>query len=199
MDQSIERWLPVPDYEGLFEVSDHGRVRRTYHARADCPVGSYVCQDTGNYGHKRVLLCGKRWLVHRLVLLAFVGPPPPRHLAAHGDGDPSNNRLSNLRWATQSENLGDRAQHGTLRLGEKHHNATITAEIVMEMRQLRRDGGSYQAIADKFQIPYHRAHAAITGKSWSHVPSPCPTGPYSKAAPLLDDDALDQLLQNCRD
>lgn len=190
MDQSLERWLPVPEYEGLYEVSDHGRVRT---------VPAYLPEDVGQHGHRRVTLCGRRMLVHQLVMRAFVGPPPPGHVVAHGDGDASNNHISNLRWDTQAGNLADRSEHGTLRYGVKHHNATLTDEIVVEMRRLRREGKSFQEIADLFDVPYQRANAAITGKSWGHVPNPCPTAPRKRAVPQPDGAVSNPPQHVCRD
>lgn len=48
--------------------------------------------------------------IHRLVLLAFKGPPPDEHRieGCHKDGDPTNNRPSNLYWGTSVENAADR-------------------------------------------------------------------------------------------
>jgi len=53
------------------------------------------------------------WLIHRLVLIAFVGLQPDGMEALHRDGDPGNNTLSNLRWGTHSENQLDQVAHGT--------------------------------------------------------------------------------------
>jgi len=50
--------------------------------------------------------------VHRLVLEAFVGPCPEGMECRHLDGDPSNNRLENLRWGTPAENTEDKRKHG---------------------------------------------------------------------------------------
>jgi hypothetical protein len=67
-----------------------------------------------NYGHLSVVL-GRRntRMVHTLVLEAFVGPRPPGKEACHGNGQPGDNRLSNLRWGTRSENIADAVRHGT--------------------------------------------------------------------------------------
>ncbi|WP_170790783.1 HNH endonuclease [Ruegeria lacuscaerulensis] len=60
----------------------------------------------------------KRRLVNRIVCEAFHGPPPsPKHQAAHNNGDPSDNRAENLRWATPAENTRDKYRHGTIRYG----------------------------------------------------------------------------------
>jgi hypothetical protein len=79
----------------------------------------------------------KRARVHRLVLEAFVGPCPEGMECRHLDGDPSNNRLDNLAWGTQSQQHEDRALHGTSNRG--HHRsgvAKLTIEEVAEIRSL---------------------------------------------------------------
>lgn len=111
MQATHERWLPVPGYEGLYEVSDLGAVRgpRT----GDGRLKPRPHKD----GYAKVNLCRggrqKTFLVHRLVLDAFVGPREPGQECRHLDGDPSNNRLTNLAWGTQSENELDKVRHGT--------------------------------------------------------------------------------------
>lgn len=52
-------------------------------------------------------------LVHRLILLAFVGPCPPGMEGCHEDGDPLNCTLANLRWDTPKANKADSIRHGT--------------------------------------------------------------------------------------
>jgi hypothetical protein len=73
--------------------------------------------------------------IHRLVLLAFVGNPPrPEMVAAHNDGDPRNNSLANLRWATAKENMADRLLHGTANRGERHGMAKLDRSAVLSIR-----------------------------------------------------------------
>jgi hypothetical protein len=113
-----ERWLPIPDYEGLYEASDWGRIRsmpryRDWHSSNH---GRILRQDTQHALHQRVTLYkdGKRSriFVHRLVMLAFVGPCPPGMETRHLDGNPLNNRLENLVYGTRQENAQDRVNHG---------------------------------------------------------------------------------------
>lgn len=121
-----ERWAPIPGWEGLYEVSDHGRVRSLPRVVKSNDAGGTrwwngrVRKPTlYNNGYYYVALTGRgrreRFAIHRLVLLAFAGPCPPSHEALHGDGDRGNNRLSNLRWGTSKENAADRDRHGTAR------------------------------------------------------------------------------------
>lgn len=107
--------MPVPGYED-YEVSDQGRVRsltRSVRSRWGTPKalkGRVLRQcDQGKYlvvtlYRDRV---PKMFTVHRLVLLAFVGPCPEGQEGLHFDDDGKNNRLENLRWGSHIENARD--------------------------------------------------------------------------------------------
>lgn len=56
---------------------------------------------------------GKPFFVHRLVMAAFVGPCPDGMVVCHNNGNGLDNRLDNLRYDTQSENMNDTKRHGT--------------------------------------------------------------------------------------
>jgi len=117
-----ELWLPIPGFEGFYEVSNQGRVRslgrRVVYADGSVHThpGKLLRQSICKMGRHRVDLRanGKRSnrLVHRLVLEAFVGPCPPGMECCHFDDNPSNNCLDNLRWGTRMENFDDRARNG---------------------------------------------------------------------------------------
>lgn len=116
----VERWLPVVGFEGSYEVSDHGRVRGLDRigAAGQRVAGRVLTPTPNSHGYPAVTLYGnglrRVGKVHRLVLEAFVGPCPDGMEACHGpDRDQTNNRLSNLRWGTSSENNFDRVRHGT--------------------------------------------------------------------------------------
>lgn len=128
---TIERWLPVVGYEGLYEVSNMGRVRGV--DRLEVTKAGYTRQRRGKVrslkqnrdGYMVVMLSreGKRRTVkvHRLVLEAFVGPCPEGHEACHYNDDPADNRLQNLRWDTRSENLLDQVRNGIHRHSRTTH------------------------------------------------------------------------------
>ena len=104
-----ESWRRHP-VDSEIEVSDLGRVR----------IGETIrSQYTDRKGYKSTLARVRKarkhtYSVHRLVLEAWVGmAPTQKHQAAHWNGDPSDNRLENLRWATQAENEADKVRHGS--------------------------------------------------------------------------------------
>lgn len=124
---SAETWLPVPGYEGRYEVSDAGRVRSlTRRDARGCARPGRVLKGSINSrrGHVSINLfqanSRERWMVHALVALAFLGPRPSGQEVCHGDGNPANNNLSNLRYDTHSANALDSVRHGT------HANAART-------------------------------------------------------------------------
>ncbi|MGQ9348967.1 NUMOD4 domain-containing protein [Mycolicibacterium gilvum] len=127
MNATPERWLPMPDWEQYYEVSDHGRVRGI--TRVDSlgrtRIGRIMSLGAHPLGYKTVTVSGggKRTtkLVHSMVITAFVGPRPEGLNCCHNDGNPANNHVSNLRWDTQSSNLLDAVKHGTHTLASKTH------------------------------------------------------------------------------
>lgn len=98
---SEELWRPVVGYEGWYEVSDQGRVRRVF-----SPLKP---QCGGTAGYPSVILsvrgAVRRLMVHRLVAEAFLGPCPPGHQVNHKDTNRRNARLDNLEYSTPSNNL----------------------------------------------------------------------------------------------
>lgn len=111
-----EKWLEVPGYEGIYEVSDLGKVRSSKDKVTKSKLhGDRVWQQrilrqkTDKKGYKRVDLWKKKqnktYLVHRLVMLAFIGEDKNKPYVNHIDGNPSNNYLENLEWCTSQENL----------------------------------------------------------------------------------------------
>lgn len=126
---SDEIWQPVPEYEGLYEVSSQGRVRsidryvKGKHGNLRLARGRLIAQ-TLLHGYPTVRIykdnVGQTVGVHRLLCLAFYGIPPAGYQACHNDGDRAHNTLDNLRWDSVSENHRDSVRHGT------HHNAKKT-------------------------------------------------------------------------
>lgn len=130
---TVEQWRPVVGFEGLYSVSDQGRVRSEprFVARKDGrkqPIpGRIKKAPVDGKGYPRVALYGPAFpkgahrTVHSLVMEAFIGPCPDGMEICHNDGDRLNARLSNLRYGTRSENHLDKRVHGTHNNGKKTH------------------------------------------------------------------------------
>ncbi len=176
----LEIWKPVVGYEGSYEVSNLGRVRsldrivpvnsgkgpnRTYMKRLR---GKVLALQKHPGGYRQVALCGRIYLVHDLVLQAFVGPRPPGKEGCHNDSDKRNNALSNLRYDTHTANCADRIANGVIVEGVLNPQAKITDEDVAAIRRL--NGVLKQDdIAAAFDISQAQVSRIITRKQWDHV------------------------------
>ena len=154
-DHSTEIWKAIPGFAG-YEVSDLGQVRSLWERHSGgrairYTIGAtprllkqqknrdgYLCVDLSS-GQGRKARKVRR--VHTLVLLAFVGEPPPGLMACHTEqSDRTNNKLSNLRWGTRSDNNGlDVTRHCG-----KHPCSKLSPADVREVRKLLQKGGMTQ-------------------------------------------------------
>lgn len=113
-----ENWLPIPGHEGLYEVSDLGRIRSVAHQGPTRWVPQRILrQSIGTHGYPKVSLQkdlqAKSHTVHSLVASAFLGPRPEGMEVRHLDGNCLNPVAANLRYGTRSENRYDQVRHGT--------------------------------------------------------------------------------------
>jgi hypothetical protein len=104
--------------------------------------------------------------IHRLILMAFIGPCPEGHEARHLNGNPLDNRLENLAWGTRSSNQGDdKRLHGTMQSCERNGQAKLTREQVHEIRRLR-PTTKLDDLARQFSISRSQVKRIVYGKSW---------------------------------
>lgn len=159
---TTERWLPVVGWEGLYEVSDLGRVRslprrvpRRHTGYYDVRGGFLTLHRHRRGGYLLAALTvddmTTKQMVHRLVLEAFVGPCPDGQECRHMDGDPTNNTVGNLRWGTTAENADDRVRHGRYR-GEANHATKLSAADVERAFSLRDQGWSQARIGAELGV-----------------------------------------------
>lgn len=175
MSLTPENWKAVTGFEGLYEVSDFGRVRSLWNSAANANhprrVPKLLKQGTGKY--RQVVLVRDRVKhpvsVHILVLTEFVGPRPIGMEGAHDDGQTSNNRADNLSWKTHAANVADKKRHGTHQAGERVGTAKLTVNQVLFARAVyvprsRTVGG--KALARKFKVSPTAIQRVVNYQGW---------------------------------
>ena len=192
MQSNVEKWMPVVGYEGLYEVSSWGRVKR---------LARTVTRSSGTHprsfqeqilrpvttadGYLRVglrLNGAKRriWSVHALVAAAFLGPRPDGLIVLHGSKGPLDNRPENLSYGTHKANNGpDKLRDGTILRGDRNHKTKLTAEQVVEARRLVAAGprGTQNQLAREWGVTKKALSNAVRGISWAWVTTPEPCKP----------------------
>lgn len=142
----FETWKPVIGYEGIYKVSDLGRVCRTKTGRILRPV-----KDKKGYYQVSLYKEGipHTSSIHSLVLIAFVGLPPESHEGNHKNGIKSNNELDNLEWLTHKENqlhasrvlgIGQGEDNGSAKL--RNHDIPVIRRLLAEGKLLQREIGA---------------------------------------------------------
>lgn len=161
-----EVWKPYP-LNPKYQVSNLGRVqgprvgllKQARLKGGHCAVGVY----TGNHNNHLVL-------VHRMVLEVFIGPCPDGMEACHGDGNPANNSLDNLRWDTRRANKQDAIRHGVQAKGERINTAKLTEEQVREIRKRFAEGGVSKAeLSRRYSVTQGTIYYIICLKTWKHI------------------------------
>jgi predicted DNA-binding protein (UPF0251 family) len=166
LSEEIERWLPVVGYEGTYEVSDWGRVRRAA-AGSGTRAGRIVSPTPVPAAYPLVSLSRnnlkRSFALHRLVTAAFLGPRPLGTVVNHKDAHRLNNRLVNLEYVSLSEN----ARH-SYRLGYhgKTNAAKLTFEQVAAIRSLSGSGLSHARIAVRFGVSRTTVTRILLGTTW---------------------------------
>lgn len=181
---SIEEWLPIFGYEGIYVVSNRGRIKvlkrewlsaKNYSLKRE--NGEKVlnnCFDKDGYAI--VTLCAegklKTFRVNRIVATSFILNPDKKPVVNHKDGNKSNNNGKNLEWNTVSEN-GIHAYANNLQVskkGESHARSRLKEKDIHEIRRLYKNGlFKHKELAEMFKI--HREYCAkiIRKQVWKHI------------------------------
>lgn len=160
----MEKWRPVSGYEGLYSVSNLGRVRSEDRAVAGKGGAKRWIKGRvlvpGIYAGSRPHVNlyengrGKSHYVCRLVAEAFLPPlPGPDFAVVYKNGDPNDNRASNLKWGA---------------LGETQ-NPFFSSEDIKAIRLLSQGGHTDAYIARLFGVWESRIAKVVSGKSYAWV------------------------------
>jgi hypothetical protein len=167
--------VSVLGYEGRYEIDNLGNIwstrrekvvnGRTYAwaAKKLTPFidsNGYLYVNLGD-GVKR-----KKWAIHRLVLLSFVGKSQQKMIACHSDGNKLNNSLLNLRWDSYKENYADSVKHQTNCAGSRNGKSKLTNADVAEILNSNEKS---TVLCKKYNVASSTIRAVRLRQNWKHV------------------------------
>lgn len=149
----LEEWLPAVGFDGLYEVSNLGRIRgldkrvRCGWGKTRVMRGKVLHLTTNTCGYLRVALGSHRKfktiVVHRIVAKAFINNPLSKGYVNHKDGCKTNNNVSNLEWATKHEDCQHAQDTGLNKARFKSRKITLSqAHNILKIRKQTGYGGN---------------------------------------------------------
>lgn len=166
-----EIWKDIAGFEGLYQVSNLGNVKRffTKTVYKEKLIGKSIDKD----GYlKRVLSKGGKgynFTEHRLVALAFIENPLNKKTINHKNGIKTDNRVENLEWCTNQENIRHAVETGLKdHKGIKHHKCKLTEEQVLEIRKIG-FSQTRTALSKKYGVCRNNILGIIRGNNWKHI------------------------------
>jgi hypothetical protein len=180
----IEQWKPCPGFEGWYQVSDLGRVRRVTRGKGTY-FGRIRNARPTSKGYLLVNLykAGKQYArtVHRLVALAFIPNPLSLPEVHHVDEIKAHNWADNLEWLSKPEHAKKTFQSGLKPSGETHGQAKLTWEQVTKIRSRylpglnSRQRGNGALLAKEFGVSQTAVLLIVNGKTWKSLPPKKPS------------------------
>jgi hypothetical protein len=176
-----EQWKDIDGYEGLYQVSNMGRVASYDRIRSDgvmykgCiknltpSVKGYLCTSLYDYNGER-----KTFLVARLIALTFIPNPDNKPQVNHINGDKFDNRVENLEWCNNSENQIHAYSIGLNffpgEVGELNRNSKLTEDDVKKIKELLSYKDlTHKEISEIFGVDQSTVSNINTGRTWKHI------------------------------
>lgn len=168
-----KEWRPVVGYEGLYEVSNAGQIKRVAGGSGSKPGRILKNQLKRGYHQIGLYLDGAlKWhAVHKLVAEAFIELKKPGLQINHKDGNKLNNSPENLEWVTSAENHAHRRQYlGMSNKGKRNGRTILTASQVLEIRDIYDSGNhSWAKIAEPYGVHPTTIGAIVKRRNWKHI------------------------------
>jgi len=170
IDNSKEIWKPIPGFEGLYDASTQGRVRRSItwqnHRGSPSRPGLILKISANKLGYCRVPLskAGRKraYSVHRIVAATFLGESLDSPLTVnHLDGNKKNNSVINLEWCTAKANCIHSWFNGRAK--------KLTINDVKRVRYLHTLGFKCVALAAMFKISGGQMSRVLRGQAHKHI------------------------------
>lgn len=165
-------WMPIPGFVN-YDINQHGVIRKSLNSNHK-NAGEIKSIFVRKNGYSQVILYKdgkkKRFLIHCLVALVFVGDKPTDdHEVAHLDGNRLNNFYKNLAWKTHKENELDKVIHGSILRGEDVGTAKLTNKNVLEIKKRLISGEKQADIAKDYLVHASTISLIHRNKFWRHI------------------------------
>ena len=184
-----EIWKPIERFNGLYEISNLGRIKRLANAFRLRPTEKLLKSYLNEAGYERIGLRvegGKQTskYVHQLVAEVFICPCPKNFEVNHIDCVKGNNRAGNLEYLSRQNNVKHAMDNGlyksgknhhytlrpeTIRKGEKHPCSKLTEKDVIEIREHLQNGVPQKQLAKTYKVTKSSIYSIKYRKSWSHI------------------------------
>lgn len=162
-----ESWKIIAGFP-MYEISSYGRIFSHHRMRVLSP--RKWKSHTGSIYFKASLRIDAEphyIFVHRLVAQAFIPNPDRKATVNHKDGNPSNNRVDNLEWATHRENIDHAKRTGLVKRGMECSNAKLSETDVIQIKNRLAAGEGQQKIADSLNVSITAVQNIGSGRTWS--------------------------------
>lgn len=181
-------WKDIKGYEGIYQINTEGDVRsldrEIIRGGSVVKISSVIIKSRmSNAGYYRITLSnndtGTTFSVHRLVAETFVDNPNNKPCVNHINGLKTDNKVDNLEWVTQKENIrhakdvlgkniGDASKLIHLK-GFDHPGAKFTTGTLKELIAMRSEGVSFGKLAKYFNVDKSTVQSILKGETWSSV------------------------------
>jgi len=164
-----ERWAAIPGYEGWYEVSSLGRVKRVLGSHGTF-AGRILCLQRQRNGYVAVPLSKEgvyhTCKIHRLVAAAFLTPKIEGLQVNHINGNKKDNRLDNLEYVTQEENHRHALLTGLKAKGETNGRSKLTKSEVLDIRNRLRSE-TQMAVVRRYGISRRAIRSIADRTNWA--------------------------------
>jgi len=167
MENQIEIWKTIEGYEGLYEISNLGNLKRVKNTH-------YNKSSLDDDGYLHIGLCknckSKNFFIHRLVALAFIPNPENKPQVNHKNGIKTDNRVENLEWCTLSENRQHAYKTGLQKgaVGTKAGSSKLTEKQVLEIREIGKTKTLLE-IAMIYNVSFQTISRILNRTIWKHI------------------------------